>query len=154
MRTFLTRDKYVNRREKMTGSNKKIKGCGFHHLSMSVRDLTKSIEFYVDGLGFVERVSWGEAPKRTVLLDTGDGNYFEISQSDPEQVYEEGVFKHIALRVDDCKAAIELARDAGAEVTMETRDINLSSKPQIPIRIAFFKGPDGELVELFQNEET
>ena len=138
----------------MTGSNKKIKGCGFHHLSMSVRDLTKSIEFYVDGLGFVERVSWGEAPKRTVLLDTGDGNYFEISQGDPEQVYEEGVFKHIALRVDDCKAAIELARDAGAEVTMETRDINLSSKPQIPIRIAFFKGSDGELVELFQNEET
>ena len=138
----------------MTGSNKKIKGCGFHHLSMSVRDLTKSIEFYVDRLGFVERVSWGEAPKRTVLLDTGDGNYFEISQGDPEQVYEEGVFKHIALRVDDCKAAIELARDAGAEVTMETRDINLSSKPQIPIRIAFFKGPDGELVELFQNEET
>ena len=130
----------------MTVSNKKIKGCGFHHLSMSVRDLTKSIEFYVDGLGFVERVSWGEAPKRTVLLDTGDGNYFEISQGDPEQVYEEGVFKHIALRVDDCKAAIELARKAGAEVTMETRDINLSSKPQIPIRIAFFKGPDGELV--------
>ena len=81
---------------------------------MSVRDLTKSIEFYVDGLGFVERVSWGEAPKRTVLLDTGDGNYFEISQGDPEQVYEEGVFKHIALRVDDCKAAIELARKAGA----------------------------------------
>ena len=138
----------------MSGTNKKIKGCGFHHLSMSVRDLTKTIKFYTEGLGFVERVSWGEAPKRTVLLDTGDGNYFEISQGDTEQVYEEGIFKHIALRVDDCKAAIELARIAGAEVTMETRDVNLSSVPQIPIRIAFFKGPNGEIVELFQNEET
>jgi glyoxylase I family protein len=138
----------------MSGTNKKIKGCGFHHLSMSVRDLNKSIEFYVDGLGFVEKVSWGKAPKRTVLLDTGDGNYFEISQADSPQDFEEGVFKHIALRVDDCKSAIELARAAGAEVTMETRDLDLSSEPSIPIRIAFFKGPDGEIVELFQNEET
>lgn len=138
----------------MSGTNKKIKGCGFHHLSMSVRDLEKSIEFYTEALGFVEKVSWGKAPKRTVLLDTGDGNYFEISQADSPQDFEEGVFKHIALRVDDCKAAIELARKAGAEVTMETRDIDLSSEPSIPIRIAFFKGPDGEIVELFQNEAT
>lgn len=121
---------------------------------MSVRDLEKSIEFYTEALGFVEKVSWGKAPKRTVLLDTGDGNYFEISQADFPQDFEEGVFKHIALRVDDCKAAIELARKAGAEVTMETRDIDLSSEPSIPIRIAFFKGPDGEIVELFQNEAT
>ena len=138
----------------MSGTNKKIKGCGFHHLSMNVRDLNKSIKFYTEALGFVEKVSWGEAPKRTVLLDTGDGNYFEISQADKAQDFEEGVFKHIALRVDDCKSAIELARKAGAEVTMETRDIDLSSEPSIPIRIAFFKGPDGEIVELFQNEET
>lgn len=138
----------------MSGTNKKIKGCGFHHLSMSVRDLAKSIDFYTEALGFVEKVSWGKDPKRTVLLDTGDGNYFEISQADSPQDFEEGVFKHIALRVDDCKAAIELARKAGAEVTMETRDIDLSSEPSIPIRIAFFKGPDGEIVELFQNEDT
>jgi glyoxylase I family protein len=138
----------------MSGTNKKIKGCGFHHLSMSVRDLEKSIEFYTEALGFVEKVSWGKDSKRTVLLDTGDGNYFEISQADSPQDFEEGVFKHIALRVDDCKSAIELARAAGAEVTMETRDLDLSSEPSIPIRIAFFKGPDGEIVELFQNEET
>ena len=138
----------------MSGSNKKIKGCGFHHLSMSVRDLEKSIKFYVEGLGFEERISWGDPSKRTVLLDTGDGNYFEISQGDSDKVFEEGVFKHIALRVDDCEAAIELVKKAGAEVTIDTRDINLSSDPPIPIRIAFFKGPDGELVEFFQNEET
>ena len=138
----------------MSGSNKKIKGCGFHHLSMQVSNLNKSIEFYTKGLGFVERFSWGMEPKRTVLLDTGDGNYFEISQGDSDMDFEEGVFNHIALRVDDCKRAIELARKAGAEVTMETREVNLSSEPSIPIRIAFFKGPDGEIVELFQNEQT
>ena len=134
-------------------SNKKIKGCGFHHLSMKVKDLEKSIKFYKE-LGFIEKVSWGEAPKKTVLLDTGDGNYFEISQSEPGQVWDEGVFRHIALRADDCSDALELARKLGAEVTVETRDVTLKSDPPMPIRIAFFKGPDGELIELFQNEHT
>lgn len=138
----------------MSGTNKKVKGCGFHHLSMSVRDLEKSIKFYTEALGFEERVSWGDTKKRTVLLDTGDGNYFELSQGEPDQEYGEGVFKHIALRTDDCKAAVEQARTGGAEVTVETRDVNLRSDPPIPIRIAFFKGPDGELIELFQNEHT
>jgi catechol 2,3-dioxygenase-like lactoylglutathione lyase family enzyme len=137
----------------MISTNKIVKGCGFHHLSMKEKDLEKSIEFYTS-LGFVERVSWGEAPKRTVLLDTGDHNYFEISQGDPSQIYDEGVFKHIALRVDDCEAALAMARKAGAEVTVETREVTLKSSTPIPIRIAFFKGPDGELVELFQNEAT
>lgn len=137
----------------MTSSNEKVKGCGFHHLSMKVKDLKKSIEFYT-ALGFVERVAWGEAPKRTVLLDTGDHNYFEISQGDPNQVTNEGVFKHVALRVDDCEAALELARKSGAEVTVEKRDVTLKSTNPIQIRIAFFKGPDGELIELFQNKDT
>ena len=36
--------------------NKKIKGCGFHHISMKVKDLEKSIKFY-KALGFTEKVS-------------------------------------------------------------------------------------------------
>ena len=138
----------------MPDTNKKIKGCGFHHVSMKASDLKKSIKFYTEALGFVEKVSWGEAPKRTVLLDAGDGNYFEISQADPDIVNQEGVFRHIALRADDCSAALERARAAGAQVTVEPRDVNLRTDPPIPIRIAFFKGPDGELIELFQNEHT
>ena len=134
--------------------NKKIRGCGFHHLSMKARDLDASIKFYTEALGFVERFSWGEGPRRTVLLDIGDGNYFEISQGDPEKVHGGGMFQHIALRADDCGAALEAARAAGAEVTVETRDVTLSTDPPLPIRIAFFKGPDGELIELFQDERT
>ena len=138
----------------MSGLNMKIKGCGFHHVSLKVKDLDKSIKFYSEGLGFVERFSWGKTPKKTVLMDTGDGNYFEISQGDPDQVYVEGAFRHLALRVDDCKTALEHARKAGAEVTVEARDATLSSEPRIQVRIAFFKGPDGELIELFENEVT
>ena len=136
----------------MSGKNKKIVGCGFHHVYMRVRDLEKSLKFYIEGLGFVERVSWGEGPQRMVLLDTGDGNYLEMSQGEPADT--DGAFLHVALRADDCDAALEAARAAGAEVTMEPRDVTLPSDPPIPVRIAFFKGPNGEVIELFQNEAT
>jgi len=35
---------------------------------------------------------------------------------------------------------------------METKDLTIdSSIGPLPVRIAFFKGPDGEIIELFQN---
>jgi len=32
--------------------------------------------------------------------------------------------------------------------------VTLAADPPIPARIAFCKGPDGELIEFFQNEAT
>ena len=43
---------------------------------------------------------------------------------------------------------------AGAEVTVETKAVTLSSEPPTPIRVAFFKGPDGEIVEFFEDDVT
>lgn len=91
---------------------------------MRVKDFEKSRKFYSEGLGFIERFSWGKDPKRTILMDTGDGNYFEISKGDHNHSDIEGVFRHLALRVDDCKAALELVRNAGAEVTVEARTLH------------------------------
>lgn len=89
-----------------------------------------------------------------MLLDTGDGNYLELSPGESEGFNPQGVVRHFALRTDDCDQAIEAARAAGAEVTMEPRDVVLSSEPPTPIRVGFCKGPDGEVIEFFQNEAT
>jgi glyoxylase I family protein len=121
---------------------------------MHVQDIEASLKFYVEGLGFAPKLSWGQGENRTILLDTGDGNYFEISGGGSGTPRPEGIFLHLALRTTDCDTAIERARAAGAEITVEPRDVILSSTPPTPIRIAFFKGPDGELIELFQNEAT
>ncbi len=137
----------------MTEKNKKINGGGFHHVSLKVSDLKRSITFYTEGLGFIEKVSWGEGLQKRVLLDTGDGNYFELGpSSDP--IREGGCFPHIALRTDDCNAAVEAARAAGAAVTKEPKDVMLPSHPPLKVRVAFIKGPDGEQIEFFQNELT
>jgi catechol 2,3-dioxygenase-like lactoylglutathione lyase family enzyme len=138
----------------MTGTNPTLGGGGFHHVSMRVKDIETSIRFYTETLGFVHKLTWGQGAKRTVLLDTGDGNYFEISGGRTDEPNLNGHFLHIALRSNDCDAVIEKVRATGAEVTVEPKDVLLPSDPPTPIRVAFFKGPDGELIELFDNEAT
>ncbi len=138
----------------MAGHNQVIGGGGFHHISMHVRNLDASIKFYTEGLGFKLRLAWGSVDRRTVLLDTGDGNYLEISQGESDGFNPKGLIRHFALRSDDCDKAIEAARAAGAEVTVEPKDVILSSDPPTPVRVAFCKGPDGEVIEFFQDEVT
>jgi len=129
------------------GNNRVIGGGGFHHVAIRVHDFDASVKFYTEVLGFTERVRWGEGNGRGILLDTGDGNYLEIFAGGAPGTKPEGAFLHLALRTDNVDKAIEVARAAGMEVTVEPKDVSLGT---VPARIAFFKGPDGEIIELFQ----
>jgi glyoxylase I family protein len=140
------------RREKQPNST--VPGCGFHHIAIRTADWDRSLRFWQEGMGFHLAVQWGEAPRRACMLDTGDGNYLEIFERDPRpaDAPSEAAILHFCFRTDDCSAALERARAAGAEVTKEPTDLAVFGEPRIPVRIAFFKGPDGEICELFQNE--
>ncbi|MCY3021622.1 MAG: VOC family protein [Planctomycetota bacterium] len=139
----------------MAGTNAVLGGGGFHHVAIKVRDFDAAKKFYVAGLGFAETISWGEGDGRAVMLDAGDGNYLEIFAGGPAEPRPEGVVVHFALRTSDCDAALARARAAGAQVTMEPKSVEIPSKPaKTPVRIAFCKGPGGEVIEFFQNETT
>ena len=129
----------------MGGHNARIGGGGFHHVAMRVRDFDASWQFYTEGLGFVPRVTWGEGDGRAAMLDTGAGNYLEIFAGGSDEPRPEGTVLHFALRTADCDKAIEAARAAGAEVTVEPRDVTIPSDPPTPVRLAFCKGPVGRL---------
>lgn len=133
----------------MTGNNEKIGGGGFHHVAMRVMDFDKSLAFYTTGLGFVPRITWGEGDKRAAMLDTGDGGCLEVFAGG-QGPKPEGAVIHFALRTADCDKAAAAARAAGAEITVEPKNVTIASEPPTPARIAFCKGPDGEVIEFFQ----
>jgi glyoxylase I family protein len=139
----------------MAHKNAVIPGCGYHHVALRVADFEATLRFYVEGLGCKPTVAWGEGERRAALLDTGDGNYVEVfagAKRAPGEPAPEGAVIHFALRTSDCDVAIEKARAAGAEVTVEPKSVAVFGDPPITIRIAFCKGPDGEVIEFFQND--
>jgi glyoxylase I family protein len=133
--------------------NTQISGCGFHHVAVRTPDWDGSLNFWTQGLGMNVAVEWGEAPRRAALLDMGDGNYLELFEREPlANTDAEAPILHFCLRTDNCDAAVEKARAAGAQVTVEPTDPDVFAQKGLKVRIAFVKGPGGEVCEFFQND--
>ena len=125
---------------------------GFHHAAIRSTGFDASVRFYENVLGLNSRISWGEPGNRAIMIDAGDGNYIEIFESSESLRGNEATILHFALRTDDCSTMLEQVRKSGAEVTMEPKEVTIDSNVgPIQVKIAFFKGPDGEIIELFEN---
>ncbi len=129
--------------------NQKIPGSGFHHIAIRTHQFDNSIRFYCEGLGFTQKIAWGEAPARAVMLDTGDGNYLEVFEREgvPAETTGEANILHFALRCADCESATSVARAAGAKEPDVFAQMGLKTK------ISFVQGPDGEIVEFFESRD-
>ena len=128
---------------------------GVHHIALRAVDFDASLRFYQDGLGFVRAYGWGEGDGRAAMLDTGDGNYLELfagGRRAPGEEPPEGALLHFALRTQDVDAAYARALAAGARTHIAPKDVTLQGDPPVPVRLAFVKGPDGEIIEFFRNE--
>jgi len=122
---------------------------GFHHLAMRVRDFDGSVAFYTKGLGLEQTMAWGEGDGRAVMLACGNGNHIELFAGGAPMP--EGVVLHFAFTTEDCDGAFARAVAAGAVEHMAPKSLTIPSQPApLPVRIAFVKGPDGEVIEFFQ----
>jgi glyoxylase I family protein len=132
---------------------------GFHHAAVFTADFDSSVSFYTDVLGLSKAYEWGAPGNRAVMMSLGGDSYLEIFEGGipRDKTSEEGKpagrFVHIALRTDDCETAFRRVKDAGMEIVSEVQDIDMETAPVYKVRIAFFKGPDGETIELFQVRE-
>ncbi len=124
---------------------------GIHHVAIRSADFDASLSFYREVLGFPEVLAWGSGDGRAVMLDTGDGSCVEIFAGGDGAPKSEASLLHFALRSSDVDAVIERVRAAGGEVTVPPKDVTIPSDPPRPVRLAFFKGPDGEVIELFHD---
>jgi|UniRef100_UPI00404930D0 glyoxylase I family protein len=127
---------------------------GFHHVAVKTRDWAATMRFYCEGLGCTVKVSWAEAPKRAAMLDCGDGNYMEVFEDLEWNPAPIGPIFHLALRTTRVDEASAHLKGMGYKFTLEPKDVTIKSTNglgDIPVRIAFVEGPNGESIELLQN---
>jgi catechol 2,3-dioxygenase-like lactoylglutathione lyase family enzyme len=129
--------------------NTTVPGCGFHHISIMTQNLEESLRFYRDVLGMPVRLEFQVAGRPFALLDMGDGSYIELQAPKPDTAEQAAgnPLVHFALAARDVRASIEKVRQAGYPVTVEPKDVQLNT---LAASVAFFTGPSGESVELFQ----
>jgi catechol 2,3-dioxygenase-like lactoylglutathione lyase family enzyme len=60
------------------------------------------------------------------------------------------VITHFALWVEDVDELAEKLKSAGVTLTKEVTESVIKSEPPVPIKVAFFNGPAGEEIELFE----
>ena len=132
-------------------SNNVAKTRGLHHITIQTRDWEGSLHLYREVLGMKSVAEFGPEDARMMLLDVGDGSHIELVAPKADPPVAEGAVSdplvHLALATPDAAASLETVREAGFEVTMEPKDVNLDG---LEATVAFFKGPNGEVIEFFQ----
>lgn len=123
---------------------------GTHHVALRCKnpeEFEKVINFYHNVLGLDILRRWGEGEKSAIMLDTGD-SIIEIFAVGKGADCTGGV-NHFALATDDVDACIETVRAYGCPITMEPKDIVITSEIPVPARVAFCIGPVDEEIEFF-----
>lgn len=127
---------------------------GLQHLGIPAVDLQESIRWYTELLGF-ELIEEKDLPAdncHAVFIKKGN-LVIELYQNDPESVKEtasrkDGHIDHLALNVQDVKAAFEEMKASGCTML----DQEIQSLPFFEKGVAWFTvlGPNGEKVEFNQ----
>jgi len=143
----------------MNGTNPILGGGGLHHVAVRTDDINKSVDFYTQVLGMRVVTAFKPDARSFVHLDAGDGSLLELMQDDRpiEPTAERAVHWHLCFRTTRIEAAMERVAEAGMQVTVPVKAVTLTNTATnppspMPVKVAFFIGPSGELVELFQNE--
>jgi glyoxylase I family protein len=146
----------------MSSTNPILGGGGFHHVCVKTRDWDRTMQFYREVLGCVEKVAWRTAPNRAVMLDCGGNSYIEVFEDNAYAAAPNGAVLHFALRTAKPDEIAARVRAFGAKITMEPKDVTIANTATganaapaaVPIRIFFCEGPSGEVLEFFQNTVT
>jgi len=114
---------------------------GFDHVAFHVADLERSRRFYGDALGLAEK----HRPDFSfpgAWYDLGRGQQIHLIQRPPKEApYTVPRERHVALRVDDVKAAERRLMGLGCDVQPA------KPRPDGAMQL-FVRDPDGHVIEL------
>lgn len=118
------------------------------HIGIFAAEMDRSIAFYTEMLGMklIERVSLNEDAELAFLSFPGqDEVQIELIGRDAAGMPPEGLVNHVAFTVDDIEDVIAKLKQRGVVISDEWPKTILDGR-----KIAFFNGPSGEKLELFQ----
>lgn len=110
------------------------------HVGIYVEDLERSLSLYTEVLGFSERHRFSVGGSRIAVLDL-NGGLLEIIQR-PDAPAEPLSRSHVALRIGNYGNLISRLEEMGLGLQKMTLDDGS--------RIAFFKDPDGNRIEIME----
>ena len=126
---------------------------GIHHVSLKPAGkaaFDRTVAFYHETLGLPILRAWGEGDSSGAMLDTGSG-IIEIN-ADGKGEQTGGAIHHFALATRQVDTVVAAVRAAGYPITVEPADGALPTEPPYRVRMAFCKGPCGEVIELFDEK--
>ena len=121
------------------------------HTMLRVGDLDRSIGFYRDVLGMklLRRTDRPDQKYTLAFVGYGDesqGAVLELTYNYGVDRYDLGnAYGHVAIEVDDAKAACDAVRTKGGNVTREAGPVKGGTTV-----IAFVQDPDGYKIELIE----
>jgi len=124
------------------------------HTMMRVGNLDRSVDFYttVMGMKLLRKTDRPEQQYTLAFVGYGDeshGAVLELTHNYGIEKYDLGTgFGHIAVEVDNAKAACEAVRAKGGVVTREAGPVKGGKTV-----IAFIEDPDGYKIELIERGE-
>ncbi len=119
---------------------------GIHHISMKCQneeEYQRTRHFYAEVL----QLSVVKECDACILLDTGAG-VVEVFRDGTESL-PKGVIRHFAFAVEDVVACVNAVEEAGYEVFITPKTVQIGGDPAFPATIAFCRGPLGEEIEFF-----
>lgn len=120
------------------------------HIGIMVKDMNRSIRFYTETLGLqlLGRESIGEGAELGFLAYPGSDNIvLELISRWRDDLPAKGNVDHVAFTVTDIEAEVERLKGLGVEmIDNAPKEMSICGG----VKIAFFYGPDGERLELFQ----
>jgi lysophospholipase L1-like esterase/catechol 2,3-dioxygenase-like lactoylglutathione lyase family enzyme len=119
------------------------------HAAIRVKDLSKTLAFYIDGLGLTEsfRLANDKGQVNLLFLRVNDNNWIEVfpgANEDAKVSNKAAGIVHLCLLVDDINAHLKRLRDKGYKVPEQATLGRTGS-----LRTAF-SDPDGNQIELMQ----
>ncbi len=124
------------------------------HTMLRVGDLARSVDFYTNVLGMRVLRTTDRPDQKYSLAFVGYGDerehaVLELTYNYGVDRYEIGTaYGHVAIEVDDARAACEAVRTKGGNVTREAGPVKGGTTV-----IAFVQDPDGYKIELIEKHK-